>query len=131
LLIALLCHEINDPPWSVAEPISDAWPYVSPFIPIIFEVLKGLVRKKRRKGDKTITRVKVEAKDEMVLDFNDHQIGRREPDPKNPMAVPDVSEMTEVPEEPESRPAPKRTKRPTKKATTRKPAKKAKPSRNK
>lgn len=105
----------------IQQAISDVWPYVVPFIPIIWDILKKATRKKRRKGDKTTTRVKVIAKkDEMVMDFNDHQLAKREPDPAKPMALPDVSEMIEVPDEPETKPAARRS---AKKATAKKAVK--------
>lgn len=84
----------------IHQTITDAWPYISPFIPIIYEIIKGLVRKKRGKGDKTRTRVKLDARDNVVVDFNDQQIEKREHQPEGPpMIIPDVSEIVPVPDD--------------------------------
>lgn len=113
----------------IHQAISDAWPYIAPFIPIIYEAIKGLVRKKRRKGDTSRTRVKLRAaKDEIVVDFNDKQIEEREHKPEGPpMIVPDVSKVMPVPEDPERKVASRKTA----KMVPKKPAKKAKPPRKK
>lgn len=112
----------------IHQVITDAWMFISPFMPYIVKAIGNAVRKKRHKHDKTRTRVKLEARDKAVIDFNDEQIEKREHKTGGPpMIIPDVSEIVPVPEEPEA-PGPKKA---SKKATGKKPAKKSKPSRTK
>jgi hypothetical protein len=111
--------------------ITDYWPLISPFIPYMIKAIGKAVRSKRRNGDKTRTRVKLEARDTAIVDFNDEQIERREHKTEGPtMIIPDVSEIVSVPDEtePEAKPAPKKV---PQRRRPKKDVKKAKPRRKK